>query len=53
VKNFVFGLLVGVVGTWWYLTSGGTVREAVDDWWARASAPPPSQRALPAQRAAR
>lgn len=46
MKNFVMGLLLGVLGTWWYLTNGGTVRTSVEDWWERASAPPPSQRAL-------
>jgi hypothetical protein len=44
VKNFFVGLLLGVLGTYWFLTQGDTVRNAIGDWWARASAPPAVQR---------
>jgi len=40
VKNFLIGLFVGVVCTYWYLTQGDYVRSELGRWWARASAPP-------------
>jgi hypothetical protein len=42
VKNFWTGLLLGVLGTYWFLTQGATVQNAMNRWWARASAPPAS-----------
>jgi hypothetical protein len=44
VKNFLVGLLIGVLGTYWFLTQGDTVRDTIGYWWARASAPPATQR---------
>jgi hypothetical protein len=44
VKNFVLGFLLGGLCAYWYFSEGALFRGAVDDWWARASAPPPTQR---------
>jgi len=44
VKNFMTGLLLGWLATYWYFTQGAFVRGMVDDFWARASAPPPLAR---------
>jgi hypothetical protein len=44
VKNFLAGLLLGTLVTYWYLTDGGSIRTALDEWWERASSPPPSAR---------
>jgi hypothetical protein len=40
VKNFLAGLLLGTLVTYFYLTDGGALRATVDDWWVRASSPP-------------
>ena len=47
MKNFLFGVVVGVVATYVYLTPGGYFRELANDFWARASAPPASQHRAP------
>jgi hypothetical protein len=44
VRNFLAGLLLGTLVTYWYLTDGGPIRTAVADFWERASAPPPAER---------
>jgi hypothetical protein len=38
------GLLLGILGTYWYLTEGDRVREVVEDFWSRASRPPAAAR---------
>jgi hypothetical protein len=43
VKNFLAGLLLGILLTYWYLT--GSAGTALDEWWERASSPPASARA--------
>jgi hypothetical protein len=40
MRNFLFGLLVGVLGTYWYLTQADMLRSTVDEFWERASSPP-------------
>jgi hypothetical protein len=49
VKNFLMGLLLGVLVTYWYLTDGLSVRTTVAELWERASAPPrpPAARTVP------
>jgi hypothetical protein len=44
MRNFLLGLLLGSLVTYWYLTQGDTLRGAVADAWDRASAPPASER---------
>jgi hypothetical protein len=43
MRNFVFGLLLGWLATYWYLTQGDFVQAAIADLWARASAPPAAE----------
>src|SRR5262245_44120261 len=40
MRNFLFGLLIGVLATYWYLTQADVLRGTVDDFWERASSPP-------------
>jgi hypothetical protein len=40
VRNFLAGLLLGVLATYWYFTQGDYTRAVVASYWARASAPP-------------
>ena len=40
MRNFLFGLLLEVLGTYWYLTQADMLRSTVDDFWERASSPP-------------
>jgi len=40
MRNFLFGLLLGVLGTYWYLTQADMLRSTVDEFWERASSPP-------------
>jgi hypothetical protein len=49
VRNFLAGLLLGVLVAYWYLTDGASVRTTVSDLWERASAPPrpPAVRRVP------
>ena len=49
MRNFLFGLLLGVLATYWYLSDGASVRTTVTDLWERASAPPhpPAARRIP------
>ncbi len=49
MKNFLAGLLLGMLATYWYLTDGASVRTTVSDLWERASAPPrpPAARRVP------
>lgn len=39
MKGFWAGLLVGVVGTYWYFTQGDRMRAIAESLWARATAP--------------
>ena len=41
MRNFLAGLLLGVLATYWYFTQGDYARAVVALYWARASAPPP------------
>jgi hypothetical protein len=41
VRNFLAGLLLGTLATYWYFTQGDYVRAVTWSLWARASAPPP------------
>ena len=45
MKNFLTGLLLGVLVTYWYLHQSDHTRNLVSDWWARASSAPASSRA--------
>ena len=40
MKNFIMGLLIGIFGTYCYLTQGGPFGGLIGDFWARASSPP-------------
>jgi hypothetical protein len=40
VRNFLAGLLLGVLSTYYYLTQGSEVRLMVEALWARASSAP-------------
>src|SRR5436190_1458254 len=40
MRNFLFGLLLGGLATYWYLTQADVLRGTVDDFWERASSPP-------------
>jgi len=40
MRNFLMGLLLGTVATYYYLTGAGELRAAIRDFWARASSPP-------------
>lgn len=44
MKDFVVGLLLGLLAMYWYLTQGDTIRMAVESMWARASSAPPVAR---------
>ncbi len=44
MKNFLLGILVGVSLTWVYLTQLEAIQGALDELWAKASAPPPVTR---------
>jgi hypothetical protein len=39
VKNFFSGLLLGILGAYWYLTQAESVRLMVNDLWIQASSP--------------
>ena len=41
VRNFLVGLLLGVLGTYWYLTQMPYTHTVVSSWWEEASSPPP------------
>jgi hypothetical protein len=47
VKNLFVGFVLGVLCAYFYLVESTSLRSAVDDWWARASAPSPSHRRAP------
>jgi hypothetical protein len=40
MKNFLAGLLLGWLASYWYFTQADYVRGLVNSYWARASAPP-------------
>ena len=40
VRNFLVGLMLGVLATYWYLTQMPYTRALVEDWWDRASQAP-------------
>jgi hypothetical protein len=40
VRNFLAGLLLGVLGTYWYMTQGDRLRVVAQELWTRASSPP-------------
>jgi hypothetical protein len=42
MRNFVFGLLLGWLATYVYLTRGEALQAAISDLWDSASAPPAS-----------
>ena len=44
MRNFVLGLVLGVLATYWYLTQGDSLRLAVEELWERASSPPVAPR---------
>lgn len=48
MRNFVLGLLLGCLATYWYLTQGDSLRATIGDLWEQASAPPESTPAAPA-----
>ena len=47
MRNFLVGLLLGVLGTYWYLTQMAYTQSLLAEMWGRASRAPaaPSQRA--------
>ena len=40
MRNFMIGLLLGTLGTYYYLTQANELRATVWDFWVRASSPP-------------
>jgi len=40
MRNFLAGMLLGTLATYWYLTHGGNIRASIADLWAEASSPP-------------
>ena len=46
MRNFLVGLLLGVLGTYWYLTQMAYTQSLLAEMWVRASRAPaaPSQR---------
>ena len=48
MKNFVAGLLIGVLATYWYLTQRDYTQSLMVEMWSRASRPPAAPRANPA-----
>ena len=50
MRNFGFGLLLGWLATYAYLTQGEALQTAIADLWDRASAPPASTPATPPPR---
>ena len=44
MRNFLAGLLIGWLATYWYFTQGEYVRSLAWELWARASAPSPVAR---------
>jgi len=48
MRNFLTGLLLGLLSMYWYQSQNNWLRATVEDLWARASAPPtPITRRLP------
>lgn len=41
MKNFLVGLIVGLLSMYWYLTQMDNTRTALGDMWDRASSGPP------------
>ena len=39
MKNFLMGLLLGTLGTYWYLTQSDYTHDLLAEMWARASSP--------------
>ena len=40
MRNFLFGLVLGTLATYYYLTQAGELRATIRDFWVRASNPP-------------
>ena len=51
MRNFLAGLMLGVLATYWYLTQMPYTHSLAGEWWERASRPPPTQTAPSARRA--
>ncbi len=47
MRNFLMGLLLGTLATYWYLTSANQLRAMIQDLWDRASSPPAATHRLP------
>jgi hypothetical protein len=48
MRNFLTGLVVGLLSMYWYQSQQNWLRATLEDLWARASAPPtPITRRLP------
>jgi hypothetical protein len=48
MRNFLTGLVLGLLAMYWYQSQHNWLRAALEDLWARASAPPvPITRQLP------
>lgn len=45
MKNFLTGLLLGVLATYWYLTQMTYTQSLLGEMWQRASSPPPAHAA--------
>ena len=50
MRNFLAGLMLGVLATYWYLTQIPYTHTLLDDWWERASRPPAAHGVPPADR---
>ena len=40
MRNFLLGLVLGTLATYYYLTQAAELRGMIRDMWARASSPP-------------
>jgi hypothetical protein len=45
VRNFLAGLVLGVLGTYWYLTQMSYTQSLLGEMWDRASRPPAARSA--------
>ena len=40
MRNFIYGLIIGVFTTYWYLTQTAYTQSLAAEWWAKASRSP-------------
>ena len=41
MRNFLMGVLLGTLATYWYLVQADATRDAIAGAWSRMSSPPP------------